>query len=181
MSADASVADILAALRFAAERHRVQARKDGETPYVNHLIDVVELLARVGRVRERDVLLAAILHDTVEDTGTKPEELAADFGARVAEIVVEVSDDKSLAKEVRKQKQIDHAHSLSREAKLVKLADKISNVVDVVERPAHDWSLERRTQYFDWALAVVNEMRGTNDWLEKAFDEIYALARSRVG
>src|SRR5262252_1628928 len=103
MSPVASVADILAALRFAAERHRTQTRKDGETPYVNHLIDVAELLARVGGVRERDVLVAAILHDTVEDTGTKPDELAAEFGARVAGIVVEVSDDKSLPKQERKR------------------------------------------------------------------------------
>lgn len=180
MGGDASAADVLEALRFAAERHRRLTRKDGETPYVNHLIDVADLLARVGGVRDRDVLVAAILHDTLEDTGTKREEIALVFGPRVAELVAEVSDDESLAKPERKRLQIVGAPALSCEAKLIKLADKISNVVDVVERPSRDWSLERRREYFDWSRDVVAGCRGTNPALEALFDEVDANARRRV-
>jgi len=171
---------VLEALRFAAERHRRHTRKDGETPYVNHLIDVADLLARVGCVTEREVLVAAVLHDTIEDTGTKREEIALVFGPRVAELVAEVSDDKSLHKDERKRLQILHAPGLSRQAKLIKLADKISNVVDVVERPAREWSLERRREYFDWSRDVVAGCRGTNEALEALFDAVDADARRRV-
>ena len=137
-------AQLLEALSFAADRHRDQRRKGAEaSPYINHPIAVAEVLARVGGVSEIAVLQAAVLHDTLEDTNTTREELAARFGETVARIVAEVTDDKSLAKSERKQRQVEHALHLSREAKLVKLGDKICNVRDVLYAPPKKWSAER--------------------------------------
>ncbi len=125
------------------------------------------------------MIAAALLHDTVEDTETAIEELADRFGKRVAAIVAEVTDDKSLAKAERKQLQITKASSKSHEAKLVKLADKIANLRDIANSPPADWSDARKAEYFDWAKAVVASLRGTNTSLEAAFDEAYAR-RGRV-
>src|SRR3954465_7940221 len=116
---------LLQAASFAAKKHRYQKRKgDDAEPYVNPPLEVANLLANVGKVTDFDVLIAAILHDTVEDTETTGEEIAALFGATVAGYVLEVTDDKSLAKEERKLKQIEHAPHLSNGAKQIKLADK---------------------------------------------------------
>src|SRR3954465_11479885 len=122
--------DLLAALHFAADKHRDQRRKDAEaSPYINHPIEVAELLTRVGGVRDLVALQAAILHDTIEDTHTTPEELEGRFGARGRKVVEEVTDEKTLPKVDRKRLQIEHAPHLSPEARLVKLADKIANVM----------------------------------------------------
>jgi guanosine-3',5'-bis(diphosphate) 3'-pyrophosphohydrolase len=162
------------ALAFAAYKHRLQRRKDPEaSPYINHPIALAHLLASAGVTNAR-VLAAAILHDTIEDTETTYEELRERFGKTVAGVVREVSDDKTLPKAERKRLQIEHAKELSRRARLVKLADKICNVRDVASNPPHDWPLARRREYFDWAKAVVDRIRGTNPKLEKAFDEAYA-------
>jgi guanosine-3',5'-bis(diphosphate) 3'-pyrophosphohydrolase len=167
-------------LLFAARKHSKQRRKDAkESPYVNHLIEVADLLARVGRVCDFDVLAAAILHDTVEDTGTKPKELGRRFGRRVRKIVAEVTDDKRLPKEERKRLQIEHAPHLSPEAKLVKLGDKISNVREIGASPPADWDLKRRVAYIKWARAVVKGCRGTNPALEKHFDKVAAKTEAK--
>ena len=127
---------LLRAAVFAAERHRAQKRKDAQaSPYINHPLQVAELLASVGGVDDARVLAAAVLHDTLEDTQTTPAELEERFGSEVRVMVEEVSDDKSLPKLERKRLQIDHASGLSAGAKLIKLGDKISNVKDVVENP----------------------------------------------
>jgi GTP diphosphokinase / guanosine-3',5'-bis(diphosphate) 3'-diphosphatase len=166
---------VFKALKFAAAKHRDQRRKDvEESPYINHPIDLAETLVDVGHVLDVETLCAAILHDTIEDTATTPDELAAEFGTAIRDIVLEVSDDTSLRKAERKQSQIDHAPHASYKAKLVKLADKISNVRDLGQSPPVGWTLERRQEYFDWALAVVNGMRETNSALESAFDDVYS-------
>jgi len=167
---------ILRALAFAADKHRNQRRKGEEkSPYINHPIAVANVLANEGGVYDPIVLCAALLHDTIEDTQATAAELEVEFGARITAIVLEVSDDKSLAKEVRKRLQIEHAPRLSREAKLVKLADKICNLRDMAERPPADWEIERRTQYFDWARAVVDGLRGAHARLEALFDAALSL------
>lgn len=126
------LAAILKALHFAADKHRDQRRKDVEaSPYINHPIEVAELLARVGGVTDLITLQSAILHDTIEDTKTKPEELEAAFGPEVRKVVEEVTDDKQLPKEKRKQLQIEHASHLSERAKQIKIGDKISNVLKI--------------------------------------------------
>jgi GTP diphosphokinase / guanosine-3',5'-bis(diphosphate) 3'-diphosphatase len=167
---------ILKALEFAALKHRDQRRKDTvASPYINHPIALANVLCNEGGLADEVVLVAAILHDTLEDTQTTPAELRDAFGDRIASIVEEVTDDKNLPKAERKRLQIEHAPAISREAKLVKLADKICNVRDVATQPPAKWDLPRRREYFDWAKAVVDRLRGTHPELERRFDEIYAL------
>lgn len=169
-------ADLLTAISFAADRHRNQRRKDAEsTPYINHPLELACLLARVGGVDDVEVLIAAVLHDTVEDTETTHAELVERFGSRVADIVAEVTDDKSLFKVDRKRLQIEHAPHMSPEAALVKLADKTCNLHDVANRPPKGWSLERRQEYFDWGRAVVSGLPPVNAKMLTAFEEAYAL------
>ena len=163
------------ALAFAAYKHRRQRRKDPEaSPYINHPIALAHVLSSEAGISNAKVLAAAILHDTIEDTETTYEELRERFGKTIAGVVREVSDDKSLSKADRKRLQIEHAEHLSRRARLVKLADKISNVRDIAANPPHDWPLQRRREYFDWAKAVVDRIRGSNKRLERSFDEAYA-------
>jgi GTP diphosphokinase / guanosine-3',5'-bis(diphosphate) 3'-diphosphatase len=167
---------LLSAIAFAAHKHRDQRRKDHvASPYINHPIALANLLANEVGVDDERVLIAAILHDTVEDTATTEQELIREFGQEIASIVMEVTDDKSLSKAERKQGQIDHASTISRRAKLVKLADKICNLRDIASSPPADWSLERKQVYFDWAKAVVDQLRGVNPALEHIFDEAFKL------
>ena len=169
---------LLKALAFAAHKHRDQRRKDpAASPYINHPIALADVLVNEGGVTDVEVLCAALLHDTVEDTDTTPQELAAAFGPRVARIVAEVTDDQALSKAERKRLQVEHAASLSPEAKLVKLADKICNLRDVAERPPASWDLARRREYFDWAKRVVDGLRGAHGQLEAAFDAAYAMRK----
>jgi guanosine-3',5'-bis(diphosphate) 3'-pyrophosphohydrolase len=169
---------LLKALAFAAHKHRDQRRKDHEaSPYINHPIALADVLVNDGGVSDVEVLCAALLHDTVEDTATTPEELVDTFGARVARIVAEVTDDKALNKADRKRLQVENAARLSPEAKLVKLADKICNLRDVAERPPAGWDLARRREYFDWAKRVVDGLRGSHPRLEAAFDVAYGMRK----
>jgi GTP diphosphokinase / guanosine-3',5'-bis(diphosphate) 3'-diphosphatase len=162
---------LLKALAFAATKHKDQRRKDVDaSPYINHPIALADILCNEGHVTDIEVICAALLHDTVEDTATEPEELEAEFGSAIRDIVLEVTDDKTLAKEDRKQAQIEHAAGLSDKAKLVKLADKIANLRDVANSPPPDWSLERRRKYFDWGKAVIDCLRGVDAGLEAVFD-----------
>jgi guanosine-3',5'-bis(diphosphate) 3'-pyrophosphohydrolase len=176
-----TISKLVEAASFAAQRHTGHHRKgDTQEPYINHPLEVANLLANVGGIEDIDVLIAAILHDTVEDVGVKKEEIVERFGDRVAGIVMEVTDDKSLPKEERKRLQVEHAPHLSPEAKLVKLADKISNICDVTDSPPADWSKERRRHYVEWGEAVVAGLRGSNPALERRFDETATAARKEL-
>jgi guanosine-3',5'-bis(diphosphate) 3'-pyrophosphohydrolase len=167
---------LLKALTFAADKHRNQRRKDVETsPYINHPISLANILCNEGHITDVDVICAALLHDTIEDTDTTAEELEFEFGTTIRDIVMDVTDDKTLDKAVRKQRQIEHAAQVSDPAKLVKLADKISNLRDVAKCPPAEWSIERRREYFDWAKAVIDRLRGVNGPLEVIFDQAYSL------
>ena len=173
-----TTAKILSAASFAADRHKGQKRKgrDGQ-PYINHLLEVASLLANVGKIDDPDIIIAALLHDTVEDTGVSFGEIEDRFGEKVAGYVREVTDDKSLPKTERKRLQVEHAPHLSHGAKQIKLADKISNITDVTENPPADWSLDRRREYVKWGKDVVAGLRGSNPALEKRFDEIAKVAQ----
>ena len=165
------LAALVQAVAFAADKHRNQRRKDAEaSPYINHPIALANVLANEGGVQDVTVLCAAVLHDTIEDTETTAGELRALFGDQVAAVVLEVTDDKSLDKAQRKQLQIEHAAHCSPQAKLVKLADKICNLRDLLASPPADWSAERKQAYFDWAAAVVAGLRGVHPGLEAVFD-----------
>jgi (p)ppGpp synthase/HD superfamily hydrolase len=181
MSSDTGPAALLGALHFAADRHRDQRRKGEEaSPYINHPIEVAEILARVGGVTDLVTLQAAILHDTLEDTDTTREELGSLFGPEVLSVVEEVTDDKSLPKAERKRLQVEHAPYLSERARLIKLADKISNVRAIIETPPTGWTLERRMEYLDWTERVIAGCRGCSDPLERQYDEILARGRRRL-
>ncbi len=165
---------LVAAIAFAADKHRNQRRKDHEaSPYINHPIALAHVLANEAGIEDERALLAAVLHDTIEDTEATEQELLRLFGKEVADIVMEVTDDKALPKAERKRLQIEHAVNISRRAKLVKLADKICNLRDIAKSPPADWPLERRQEYFDWAKAVVDGLRGVHPGLEALFDAAY--------
>lgn len=146
-------------------------------PYINHLAEVAELVAEASGGGDANLVAAALLHDTVEDTETTPEELAATFNADVAALVVEATDDMSLPQAVRKAKQVESAPHKSARAKLLKLADKTSNPQALAVSPPANWDRARRLAYVDWALEVAAGLRGENPWLEERFDEAVAEAR----
>lgn len=173
---------LLKAIRFSADKHRNQRRKDNaQSPYINHPIDVAQLLWEVGGVRDVNVLLAAILHDTIEDTHTSPIEIRDNFGADVLALVLEVTDDKSLPKQDRKRLQIETAPHKSVGAKLIKLADKSCNVRDLVSMPPENWSLERRREYLLWTEQVVAGLRGSNATLEEYYDHELSSGKTLLG
>ncbi|TNE52224.1 MAG: bifunctional (p)ppGpp synthetase/guanosine-3',5'-bis(diphosphate) 3'-pyrophosphohydrolase [Deltaproteobacteria bacterium] len=166
-SMSSSLSLLMQATLFAARKHRTQHRHDTvQTPYINHPIEVAEVLSRVGGVDDVAVLCAALLHDTVEDTTATYAELVEKFGHRIADLVMEVTDDKTLPKQVRKDQQVEKAPGKSYDAKLVSLADKICNVRSL---PIH-WPDQRCLEYFLWSKRVVDGMRGTHVALEALFD-----------
>lgn len=166
---------LLQALAFAAHKHRAHRRKDREaSPYINHPIALADLLANEGGVDDSATLAAAVLHDTVEDTDTTYQELRETFGREIADLVMEVTDDKTLAKAERKERQVVHAPQLSQRAKLVKLADKICNLRDIASNPPATWALERKQEYYEWAKRVIDGLRGAHPGLEAIFDREYA-------
>jgi guanosine-3',5'-bis(diphosphate) 3'-pyrophosphohydrolase len=172
---------LLSAIKFASEKHRQQRRKDTDaTPYINHPIAVAELLARVGGVSDLKALQAAILHDTIEDTQTRPDEISHLFGDDVLKLVQELTDDKSLPKAERKRLQIVNAPHKSPTAKAIKLADKISNISEFSSTQPADWPLQRKLEYLDWGNSVVAGLRGANAPLEKLFDEVLANKRREL-
>ena len=160
------------AWNFAAQRHSSQRRKGkAQEPYVNHLAEVAELVATATEGRDANLVAAAVLHDTVEDTATLPAELASTFNSDIASLIAEVTDDKSLDKVVRKKLQVEHAAAKSNRAKFIKLADKTSNLRSLVKSPPDDWNVQQRLEYLGWALEVAKGLRGTNVWLEAQFDD----------
>lgn len=165
---------VLKAAEFAAHKHREQRRKDSsKSPYINHPLALARILVEEGGVNDSVVIAAALLHDTIEDTATEHQELRGQFGRAVADVVAEVTDTKWLEKGLRKRLQIVKASKSSASAKLIKLADKIANLRDIISSPPADWSLARKQEYFDWAKRVVDELRGTNARLERKFDGLY--------
>ncbi len=168
---------LLKALSFAAEKHRFQKRKDtAGTPYINHPINVALTLVNAGE-QDNELLMAALLHDTIEDTETSPEEIQEEFGTTVLDLVLEVTDDKSLPKEERKRLQVTHAAKKSALAKKLKLADKICNVMDIVHHPPQNWTTERKLNYLTWAEQVLEGLRGTNAQLEARLMEMINVGR----
>ncbi|MER2606410.1 MAG: HD domain-containing protein [Siculibacillus sp.] len=175
--ARSAIARLSHAAHYAARAHKDQQRKgiDAE-PYVNHCLEVAELVAHADTPGDVEVVIAALLHDTVEDVGVTREDLARDFGERVAELVMHVTDDKTLAKDRRKWLQIEHAPGLPRDAKLIKIADKTSNLRALVRTPPQGWDRARLAHYVVWAQAVVTACGPVDAGLEQAFGEAHAVA-----
>jgi (p)ppGpp synthase/HD superfamily hydrolase len=170
-----AVRQILAAARFAAERHSAQRRKGSTAePYVNHLLEVAELLARTADDLDTDLIVAALLHDAIEDVGVTREEIADRFGEDVASLVVEVTDDKSLPKETRKALQVENAPKKSARAQAIGTADKIANVRSIAASPPANWSFERRVDYVRWARQVVGRYGQLSGRLAAEFEQVSA-------
>ena len=167
---------LLQTIQFASEAHKNQRRKDPYgTPYINHPIAVANYIATIGRVSDVVVLQAAILHDVVEDVKEYSiNDITNIFGSQVSSIVSEVTDDKSLSKLERKKLQVENAPKKSIGAKLVKLADKLHNCSDLLINPPESWSTEYIKGYFVWSWYVVNGLRGTNEYLENALDDVFS-------
>ena len=171
---------VLQAAHFSADKHRDQRRKGvRNTPYINHPLEVAERLNRVAEIEDAITLVAAILHDTIEDTETTARELARLFGAEIAQIVEELTIDKEPHWTARKRNEIDGAPLLSPKAKLIKLSDKISNVADTISNPPGDWTLQRRRDYLEFARLVADGCRGQCDALDAEFDRIHSEAKER--
>ena len=164
---------------FAAERHTPQRRKgEAGEPYINHLCEVAQLVAEATGDGDENLVIAAVLHDAIEDTDTAPEELRERFGEDVTALVLEATDDKTLPKDVRKRLQVETASEKSARAKILKLADKTSNLRSLVASPPADWPSERRQRYVRWAADVASGLRGTNETLDRKFDEALNAAQS---
>ncbi len=172
---------MMKALNFSAQRHVNQRRKGGdEAPYINHPIRVAYYLATVAGIEDSQLIAAALLHDTVEDTSASADEIRTEFGEEVATIVEEVTDDKSLEKGVRKQYQIDHAPHVSWAAAQLKLADKLSNVEDVAHAPPAGWSVKHRHEYIEWTEQVVDGLPDRHPVLEEAYRRAVERARAAL-
>ncbi|KAK9294803.1 hypothetical protein QLX08_010703 [Tetragonisca angustula] len=166
---------IIKCVNFAAIKHKDQRRKDEQgTPYINHPIGVANILIQEGNIHDPVVIIAALLHDIVEDTNTTFEEIENQFGTEVCNIVKEVTDDKSLPKAERKRLQIQNASKKSHKAKLINLADKLYNLRDLQRAIPVGWSQDRVKEYFKWSKAVIDGCRGTNFSLERELDVIFA-------
>jgi guanosine-3',5'-bis(diphosphate) 3'-pyrophosphohydrolase len=171
---DPNMCLVLRAARFAAWKHRDQRRKGrGAVPYINHPLDLAHVLWFEGAVTDPEILAAALLHDTLEDTQTTLQELQGEFGERVAGIVMEVTDEPTINWRARKKLQVSRGRLASLEAKQVKLADKICNLRSIVASPPNGWTVERQRAYFDWSKEVVDQLRGANSELEQRFDQIW--------
>jgi len=173
---------VLKAADAAARWHVHQRRKGAaKEPYINHLLEVATLVAEATDGKDPNLVIAALLHDAIEDCEVPAELIAKTFGDDVARLVAEVTDDKTLKKAERKNRQVESAHKKSARAKMLKLADKTSNLRALVSSPARDWSVRRRRDYIDWARRVADGLRGANALLEKQFDEAaHAAERSLV-
>jgi len=177
--------DIVAVARavdFAARKHAGQRRKgEAAEPYVNHLAEVARLVAEATDGEDTVLVLGALLHDTIEDTQTGQSELEKEFGAEVAALVAEVTDDKTLPKAERKRLQVEKAPHKSARAKMIKLADKTSNLRSMAASPPVDWDWKRQSEYFEWAGRVADGCRGVNALLERWFDEAHASGIAALG
>ena len=167
---------------YAARLHLAQRRKgERAEPYINHLTEVAALLAEATGGSDVTLLAGGLLHDTLEDTDATYEDLEQRFGSEVAALVAEVTDDKSLPREERKRMQIAKTPGKSRRAKLLKLADKTSNLRALVQNPPVGWTEARLRDYVVWAADVVRSCRGLNARLEAAFDAAHAEADRQFG
>ena len=172
---------ILKAADAAARWHAHQRRKGAaQEPYINHLIEVASLVATATEGKDPDLIIAALLHDAVEDCEVPPELIAREFGDRVAALVLEVTDDKTLPKEERKKAQVKGALKKSKDAKIIKLADKTSNLRAITFSPSPDWSVKRRLAYIAWAREVYEGLRGACPLLELLFEAAATAAESSV-
>jgi guanosine-3',5'-bis(diphosphate) 3'-pyrophosphohydrolase len=175
------LAAVMRALDFAAQKHALQRRKgEAGEPYINHPIRVARYLSDVAGITDPAVLQAALLHDTLEDTDTSEAELREHFGDTVTELVLELTDDKSLPRRTRERIQVDEAASRSTDAANIKLADKLANITDIIEHPPADWTRERKLRYLEWSEEVTERLPNTESRLYELYRHRLAEGRERV-
>lgn len=181
MGMEFDLTKILNAAIFAADKHQGHIRKNKQrSPYITHPLLVAQAIYQIGGIQDTTILTAAILHDTIEDTDTTREEIREHFDDDVLSVVLEVTDNKSLPKLIRKRLQVSHAPELSYEARIVKLADKLINCGDILNDPPEYWPLKRRQDYIQWGADVIFRIRGTNPGLEAAFDKVMSRAEREL-
>ncbi|HSM43294.1 MAG TPA: HD domain-containing protein [Afifellaceae bacterium] len=165
-----------------AARWHVSQRRKGENaePYINHLLHVAAMVTEATNGKDPELAIAALLHDAIEDQQISRDKIAEEFGDDVASLVAEVTDDKSLPKQERKELQVKHAPHKSDRAKIIKLADKTSNLLALADSPPADWSMDRRREYVVWARQVVDGLRGVCPPLEARFDAAAKQAEAAV-
>jgi (p)ppGpp synthase/HD superfamily hydrolase len=172
---------VMKAADAAARWHAHQRRKGAaQEPYINHLLEVASLVADATHGKNPDLVIAALLHDAIEDQEVPLELITREFGPQVASVVKELTDDKALPKEARKEMQVKTASKKTKDARIIKLADKTSNMRAITFSPAPNWSVKRRLDYISWAKEVVAGLRGASPWLEQQFDKAAAEAESSV-
>lgn len=178
---------IIEAIQYAAHRHRWQRRKGkSKTPYINHPVDVAKIIMDCG-IEDETVLIAALLHDVIEDTVTRTEnreyltrEIESKFGKKVVKIVLELTDDKTLLLKQRKKMQIQKTGTISDKAKIIRIADKISNLNDILIDPPKGWIQSRKVKYIEWSREVVEKASGVNACLEKRFENLSIKASQQI-
>ena len=171
---------VVRAAEYAARAHARHRRKDvDETPYINHLAHVARLLAEAGC--DAELVAAGYLHDTIEDVRVTYEELLAEFGQDIADLVLAVTDDKSLRWQLRKQAQIDHAAGSPPRVVALKLADKISNLYSLRDTPPHGWDMAEIGKYIEWAHEVVTRLPEPNAGLLADYGRIREELLARIG
>ncbi len=181
MSGGAAVVDLARAFEFVAIRHARQSRKGRHAlPYVTHLAEVARRLAEATAGRDPVLVAAGLLHDVVEDGHAGSDEVAAAFGEEVRSVVDEVTDPPGMTEQARRQRQVDHAPRMSPRARMLKLADKASNLGEIIRDPPTDWDAGRKRAYFEWGKRVADGCRGANPVLERDFDEIYRKGMQRL-
>jgi GTP diphosphokinase / guanosine-3',5'-bis(diphosphate) 3'-diphosphatase len=171
---------IFKALEFASVKHKGQKRKDDFTPYINHPVKVAEILVQIGDVEDEQIIAAALLHDTIEDTETEPHELEEIFGKTITDYVLEVTDDKNISKRKRKEFQILNAKNLSKGAALIRVADKIANLKDIANNPPLNWNNKRKLKYFEWTKKVISNLNTDNEKLLDYYNEVYEENRKKI-
>jgi (p)ppGpp synthase/HD superfamily hydrolase len=172
---------VLRAADAAARWHVYQRRKgSAQEPYINHLLEVASLVAEATHGKDPDLITAALLHDAIEDQEVPYELIVREFGKKVADLVQEVTDDKTLPKADRKALQVKTASKKSNGAKIIKLADKTSNLRAIAYSPAPGWSIKRRLDYIGWAKRVVAGLRGASPWLEQQFNHAARAAERSI-
>jgi len=171
---------VVRAAEFAARAHTRHRRKDvDQTPYVNHLAHVARLLAEAGY--DANLIAAGYLHDTIEDVRVSYGTLVFEFGEDVADLVLAVTDDKSLRWQKQKQAQIDCAAGCSPRLAALKLADKISNLYSLRDTPPHGWDAVEIGKYVEWAHRVVSRLPAPNAILLADYEGIRAELLGRLG
>ena len=163
---------------YARQNHEGQFRKgEAQEPYVTHVAEVASRVARYGG--SESAIAAAWLHDVVEDCDPEIEDIENLFGSKVAKIVAEVTDDKSLSKQDRKARQVKNAPYKSEEACLVKWADKICNLLSIANSPP-PWDKARKMEYIEWAREVASGLPYSTSTTRQEFEDAIGKALSKV-